>query len=209
MKTSMSIRSKMDGGKFFNRIQSGSFNHRCMAAALRVQYGPQWIAQVWKALFHSVGKTLDIYANRRKRKHTLDSARKVLQKYKKQRLLSKSCVPQQDSSYGDAPTEPDISINELRRLSHEYLACLNISEQQQQAIAIRTSEQAADPTGEWARERHGCLTASQFGEICKRRATFGPLTIRIIYKQPQLIAAMRYGTLNEKHVREQYLRNIP
>ena len=30
----MSIRAKMDGGKQINRIQSGSFEHRCMAAGL-------------------------------------------------------------------------------------------------------------------------------------------------------------------------------
>ena len=43
----MSICCKMDGGKFYNRIQSGSFNHRCMAAALRVQCGPRWMTHVW------------------------------------------------------------------------------------------------------------------------------------------------------------------
>ena len=36
----MSIRCNMDGSKFYNRIQSGSFQHRLMAAALQVQYGP-------------------------------------------------------------------------------------------------------------------------------------------------------------------------
>ena len=36
----MSIRCKMDGVKFYNRIQSGSFQHRSMAAALWVQCGP-------------------------------------------------------------------------------------------------------------------------------------------------------------------------
>ena len=36
----MSIRCKMDGGKYYNRIQSGSFQHRSMAAALRV---PVWL----------------------------------------------------------------------------------------------------------------------------------------------------------------------
>ena len=54
----MSIRCKMDGGKYFNHVQSGSFHHRCMAAALRVQCGPNWIAHIWKTLFHSVGKHL-------------------------------------------------------------------------------------------------------------------------------------------------------
>ena len=41
------IRCKMDGGKFCNRIQSGSFQHRSMAAALRVQYGPGWTTSVF------------------------------------------------------------------------------------------------------------------------------------------------------------------
>ena len=36
----------MDEGKFFIRIQSGSFQHRCMAAALRIQYGSGWTATV-------------------------------------------------------------------------------------------------------------------------------------------------------------------
>ena len=31
---SENFRCKTDGGKYFNRIQSGSFKHRCMAAAL-------------------------------------------------------------------------------------------------------------------------------------------------------------------------------
>ena len=44
----MSIRCCFDGGKQYNRIQSGSFERRCYAAGLRVQNGPQWSAQVWK-----------------------------------------------------------------------------------------------------------------------------------------------------------------
>ena len=46
----MSVRCKMDGEKYCNRIQSGSFQlqHRCMAAALQVQHGPGWLADVWK-----------------------------------------------------------------------------------------------------------------------------------------------------------------
>ena len=44
----MSIRSKMDGGKFFNWVQGGSFQHRSMAAALRVQLGPEWISKFWE-----------------------------------------------------------------------------------------------------------------------------------------------------------------
>ena len=79
----MSVCCKMDGGKFFNRIQSGSFQHRCMAAALRVQYGSGWVAHIWRSLFHTASDIMDIHAAQRKRKHSLDSARKVTLKYKK------------------------------------------------------------------------------------------------------------------------------
>ena len=34
----------MYGGKFFNRVQSGSFKHRSMAAALR----PECVSKFWK-----------------------------------------------------------------------------------------------------------------------------------------------------------------
>ena len=38
----MSIRSVFDGGKQYNRVQSGSFEGRCCAAGMRVQVGPSW-----------------------------------------------------------------------------------------------------------------------------------------------------------------------
>ena len=43
----MSIRAKMDGGKQINRIQSGSFEHRCKAAGLSLTLGPTWIETTW------------------------------------------------------------------------------------------------------------------------------------------------------------------
>jgi len=41
----------MDGGKYFNRVQTGSFQHRSMTAALRVQYGPGWTTTI----LHQIG----------------------------------------------------------------------------------------------------------------------------------------------------------
>ena len=38
----MSIRAKFDGGKFYNRVQKGSFEHRCQGAGLRWQLGLEW-----------------------------------------------------------------------------------------------------------------------------------------------------------------------
>ena len=199
----MSVRCKMDGGKFFNRIQSGSFQHRCMAAALRVQYGSGWAAHVWRSLFHTASDIMDIHAAQRKRKHSLDSARKVTLKYKKQRLLSKyHCKP--DSSYRDTAVHPDVSSTELNQLCKDYLDRLQVNEAEQQRIAVETYQQSDDPTGRWLQEHRVRITSSHFGEVCKRRTSFAPLTIRLLYVQCRETPQMRYGRVNEPQVREQY-----
>ena len=179
-----------------------------MAAALRVQNGPDWISHVWKSLFSFVGEVLETGSNRRKRRHHFDHSRKVSVKYKKQRLLCKSKPVQCDVTYGENPVELDVSSDELKRLSSEYLARLSVTKQQQQSIANRTSTQANDPTGEWRRQRHGRLTASTFGEICKRQADYGPLTIQLLYKRPRETAEMRYGIVHEQDARHKYLEHL-
>ena len=175
-----------------------------MAAALRVQYGAGWVAHVWSLMFQSSSDIMNVFAARRKRKHFLDTARKVTHKYKKQRLLSKSGKSNPDSSYGDAALQPDIPDTKLEQLCKEYLGRLQMNEHQQQRLAIETHLQSDDPTGSWGQERRIRVTASHFVEICKRRASFGPLTIRLLYVQCKETAQMRYGRVNEPHVREQY-----
>ena len=69
-------------GKYFNRVQSGSFQHQSMAATLRVQYGPGWTTSI----LHQIGiksQPQEEYTKRRKQKCDLHNARKVCQKYKK------------------------------------------------------------------------------------------------------------------------------
>ena len=167
----MSVRCKMDGGKYFKRIQSGSFQHHCMAAALRVQHGPGWLADVWNLAFSSAGDVLVKFSNNRKRQHTTDTARKLTEKYKKRRLLSKSTPCTQDNSYGQIPAQPDVNPNELQHLCKEYIQRLQ-------------HQQADDPSGEWHRERTGRLIASTYGHICKRKSKFDVLTKQILYCKP-------------------------
>ena len=125
----MSIRCKMDGGKYYNRIQSGSFQHRSMAAALRVQFGPGWTTSILNSF--GIHSTLcNEFTNSRKRKHDKDSARNISLKYKKQRMMTRhgqqtvKSLP--DSSYGSNPAEPDIPCDELKRLCQEYLTRLQV-----------------------------------------------------------------------------------
>ena len=125
----MSIRCKMDGGKYYNRIQSGSFQHRSMAAALRVQFGPGWTTSILNS-FGIQSTVFDKFTSSRKRKHDRDTARKITLKYKKQRLMTRygqqtvKSLP--DPSYGSNPAEPDVPVAELKHLCQEYLMRLQV-----------------------------------------------------------------------------------
>ena len=122
----MSIRCKMDGGKYYNRIQSGSFQH---PAALRVQFGPGWTTPILSS-FGIQSTICDEYTSSRKRKHDRDTARKITLKYKKQRLMTRygqqtvKSLP--DPSYGSNPAEPDVPVAELKHLCQEYLIRLQV-----------------------------------------------------------------------------------
>ena len=60
-----------------------------------------------------------------------------------------------------------------------------------------TPNQGNDQSGEWLLQRRGCVTASSFGEIIKRRLKYAPLVIRLIYSKCRTTKAMRYGHENE------------
>ena len=115
----MSVRSKLDGGKFYNRIQSGSFQHRCAAAAaLRLQHGPGWVAELWKRRFGQPTVIQLQFAQSRKRKLELDCARKVTEKYKRRRFEAKRTGgAQQDTAYGVDAVQPEV----LKSLCEDYL----------------------------------------------------------------------------------------
>lgn len=44
----MGIRTHFDGGKVFNRVQSGSFESHCYATGLKFQEGSHWITHTYQ-----------------------------------------------------------------------------------------------------------------------------------------------------------------
>ena len=202
----MSIRCKMDGGEYFNRVRSGSFQHRSMAAALRVQYGPGWTTSILNQMGIQ-SQPQDEYTKRRKQKCELDNARKVCLKYKKRRLESRghSCTNSSlDSSYGSTPAEPDIPEVELLQLCKEHLDRLKVSSEDIDNICQCTIDQNDDISGKWMKQRRGRVTASSFGAIAKRKSSFVPLVKRLLYAKHVTTRAMRYGHLHEVHARNAY-----
>ena len=118
--------------------------------------------------------------------------------------MSKLVPSNQDTSYGVAAAQVDVTIDELQVLCREHLPRLVVTEQQQQQLALWTAQQANDPSGECGKQRKIRITASHFGEVCKQRAEFGPLTVRILYSSTRETSAMRYGCIKEGIARAAY-----
>ena len=73
----MSIRCKFDGGKVYNRVQRGSFQHRCYGAGLRFQLGPDWATKVWSQITgEEPGEVMKTYYDGRVKQHEEDTKRK-------------------------------------------------------------------------------------------------------------------------------------
>lgn len=82
----MSIRCKFDGGKVYNRIQRGSFQHRCHGAGLRFQLGPDWASQAWHHVTgEEPGEIMNTYYATQTLNHHENMRRKVTEEYKKKR----------------------------------------------------------------------------------------------------------------------------
>ena len=82
----MGIRCKFDGGKVYNRIQRGSFQHRCYGAGLRFQLGPNWAPKVWPQITgEEPGEVMTQYYDTQAQQHHKDMKRKDTHAYKKQR----------------------------------------------------------------------------------------------------------------------------
>ena len=86
----MNIRCKFDGGKFYNRIQRGAFQHRSYGAGLRFQLGPDWSSQVWpRATGSEPGEVMVDLNAKRKREHEKSADCKSKPEYKEQRKRAK------------------------------------------------------------------------------------------------------------------------
>ena len=191
-------------------MQSGSFQHRSMAAALRVQYGAGWTTSI----LNQTGiqsQLQDEYTKHRKQKCELDNARKVCQKYKKWRLESRghTCTDSSlDSSYGSTPVGSGIPEVELLWLCKEHLDRLKDSSEDIDNICQSTVDQSDDISGEWMKQRCGCVTASPFGAITKRKSSFVPLVKRLLYGKHVTTRAIRYGHLHEAHAKNAYTKYL-
>ena len=83
------IRMYFDGGKLFNRIQSGSFEARCYAAGLQCQGGTQWCLSAWENYVgNPAPESLQCLVTQTQRNRQKDKDSKSTAKYTAQRRRS-------------------------------------------------------------------------------------------------------------------------
>ncbi|KAF2890854.1 hypothetical protein ILUMI_15319 [Ignelater luminosus] len=108
-----------------------------------------------------------------------------------------------DKSYGENCEKPDMSPEDFKIEARTFLEQLAKTEGEIQEIQTQTKNQRESDI--WYLERRNRLTASTFGEVCKRRNTTSckSLVERIRCPRPFYARSIEWGIKNEKLTIEQ------
>ncbi|CAH1110752.1 unnamed protein product [Psylliodes chrysocephalus] len=176
-----------------------SFNIRCYGAALAYQFGPSCFLKVYRKKF---GKTPSVTLKRLVQKRL-----KVRDINRPKRRLFKNCTKISNSKltdYGLQCQKPDLPNIEIQALIKQQIQALQVTPET--AVEIEKSTRGQTENPKWFEERQSRLTASTFGEICKRRINHGKLVHSILYKPLPRLKALEYGKINESVAIEAYVR---
>ena len=200
----------MDGGKQINRIQSGSFEHRCMAAGLSMTLGPGWIETTLKHLFGSCSAVTETFCGHRKQKHESDAQRKSSEAYKKARIERRYHLTPAitDADYGPEAITSATSTSEedLKHICNECILSLQVTVKQASELTRATVDQDPSLNSLWQQLRRPRLTASLFGTVIKRRKNFEKLVETILYKPPPgTVPVLEWGRSHEEVARQWYI----
>ena len=217
----MNIRSKFDGGKQINRSQRGSWEGRCAGAALRVNEGPEWGPTCWEKVTNSLSnqtyKAVSINWTKQFRKDKKRKAREdVKLKRKHQKTKHNSGQGRLDYSRYDnkgpnaSEVPMDLSTDNLHAIMIKYYkANIMVTEVSAEQININTMGQSSGEFEQrWHEERRKRITASNVGQIAKRKAT-----TKVASKVKQLLhskfhgnRATDWGLLQEDVSQGEYLK---
>ncbi|CAN7975931.1 unnamed protein product [Ixodes persulcatus] len=194
----MSVVSKFSGGKRVNHERRGSYQRRCVGAAILYNGGKESMASSFGYSFY-----LKRYLRKVKRKRLAAASSKASRPTP--RWKSKVNTPHGDRHYGPnaEQPQPDLSEEESQAKVQRKLDMLQVTHPKQHELERVTVGQSANER--WALERRDRLTASMFGKVCKRLPTTlcGKLVHRLLYASPVQTPAMKRGQENElKGIRE-------
>ncbi|KAG5891793.1 hypothetical protein JTB14_006186 [Gonioctena quinquepunctata] len=95
-----------------------------------------------------------------------------------------------------------MSEEEIKSMIEDQVKIMNCTIEDQKRIEVTTQGQSENP--KWYEERKYRLTASRFGEICKRRLNPGKLVESLLYKIPPNLKQFEYGKINEPVAKTEY-----
>lgn len=110
---------------------------------------------------------------------------------------SRADKPKGSCDYGPLSHDLDMEPQEYQAAAELFIQNLNVDSARRMDIEKMTRGQSANEL--WFAKRKCRLTASKFGEICKRRATTSSakLVERLVYPRKLRCDAVQYGMLNE------------
>ncbi|XP_046970606.1 uncharacterized protein LOC124537760 [Vanessa cardui] len=190
-----SVIAKFIGGKQRNLALKGNYEGRCSAAAVSFNCKSA-ISAVQKAFLNKSPRgRVKIIEKRRaqKRKLNLEHPVKKMRKYN---------VAQKQHDYGPESTAPDLSQDKLSKKQEEYLKNLKMLDRH----SIERATVLQRDSSEWLEIRKNLITASNFGQICKRKISLStaPLVKNILYqKNLSGVTAIAHGIEHEKQALQQ------
>ena len=213
----MHMRCKFDGGKVINRSQSGSWEHRCMGAGLRLNLGQAWGSQTWNEMTHSQNITYQIATEAAMKKADSDRKRKSSDKAKKSRRQNKyskvdnSTAARRAYSRHDNGTLPvdvtgDVPADYLSQLMDTFYQT-KVIVNKAEILNVESKTQAQSDSNTWREERYKRITASVVGGICKlqKKTKRSKKVESMLYSKFRGNKATWYGNNKEQVSRDRYV----
>ncbi|XP_031327537.1 uncharacterized protein LOC116166782 isoform X2 [Photinus pyralis] len=204
----MSILCKFNAGKRLNLNQRGSFETRANLSGLRYNNGIGWQEESWKAITSSspgehfknhIGRLKHQEANRKVRQQNAGPVKRKL-KLDLPLLKCRKTETQSAIDYGANATQHQKNEEEVNSEKLRILRSLQVS--QEDIAEIEKNTRGQWDNNRYVMERRRRLTASNFGEVCKRRFNKEPhnLVARILHPKNFYSEAVNYGKMQEKIV---------
>lgn len=196
-----SIVAKFVGGKRINFSMRRSYQGRCAAAVVSHNTKkPHSILH--KSMCNNISPNCYIKRLENRRSTQRERVHAARKKHCRKRLLgyeNRSATEKQgNKDYGPECQKPDMSPEVYDQEQDRTLRSLIKTEEERRSIEKATILQAG--SGQWLEQRRKMLTASNFGKVCRRRASTScrNLVKSIMYSRDLMhVSAISYGRNNE------------
>ncbi len=213
----MAIRNKFDGGKKKNLCGRKSWYWRCYGAGIRRNLGSDWSAITWERCtkipasmpLWRFGRIQAQHLACSIKSHSKPEVRKHA-KLKKLKSLQQSSSKSARKSYGpeadDIDIVEDVQPEELDKLCKEYYQ-KNVEISKTEAAKLEKQTHLQSASGVWREERRKRLTASNFGQVLRRRPnhTVEVLVRNLLYTGFKGNSNTKYGLDQEGPSVQDYL----